>query len=186
MLTSLSTSLRSVSTSLILRGVLAVVVGVIAFGWPGITILALVILFAIYAFMDAVFKGMRAFGSATAGPVTGHLLLAAGVVAVVWLGPTALVLVLVTGIWASTGGLLEIFAAFQAGETAGTRALFIIAGLVPVAFGVVVFARPGLGAATLALLFGLYSFIYGISLITTGIDARRTGKTLHQVTSDAA
>ena len=191
MLTSLSTSLRSVSTSLILRGVLAVVVGVIAFGWPGITILALVILFAIYAFMDAVFKGMRAFGSATAGPVIGHLLLglvdlAAGVVAIVWPGPTALVLVLVIGIWASTGGLLEIFAAFQAGETAGTRALFIIAGLVSVAFGVVVFARPGLGAATLALLFGLYSFIYGISLITTGIDARRTGKTLHQVTSDAA
>ena len=105
-------------------------------------------------------------------------------VAIVWPGPTALVLVI--GIWAFIGGLLEIFAAFQAGETAGTRALFIIAGLVSVAFGVVVFARPGLGAATLALLFGLYSFIYGISLITMGIDARRTGKTLHQVTSDAA
>ena len=108
MFNSLSTSLKSVSTSLILRGVLAVVVGVIA------------------------------------------------------------------------------FAAFQAGETAGTRALFIIAGLVSVAFGVVVFARPGLGAATVALLFGLYSFICGISLIPTGIDARRTGKTLHQVTSEAA
>ena len=191
MLTSLSTSLRSVSTSLILRGVLAVVAGVIAFGWPGITILALVILFAIYAFTDAVFEGMRAFSSAIAGPVIGHLLLAlislaAGVVAIVWPGPTALVLVLAIGIWAFTGGLLEIFAAFQAGETAGTRALFIIAGLVSVAFGVVLSARPGLGAATLALLFGLYSFIYGISLITTGIDARRTGKTLHQVTSDAA
>src|SRR6266566_5957657 len=110
MLSSLSTWLRSVSTSLILRGVLAVVAGVIAFGWPGITILALVIVFAIYAFTDAVFEGMRAFGSATAGPVTGHLLLAAGVVAVVWPGPTALVLVV--GIWAFTGGLVEIFAAF--------------------------------------------------------------------------
>src|SRR6266700_1889748 len=178
MLSSLSTWLRSVSTSLILRGVLAVVAGVIAFGWPGITILALVIVFAIYAFTDAVFEGMRAFGSATAGPVTGHLLLslislAAGVVAIVWPGPTALVLVV--GIWAFTGGLVEISAAFRAGETAGTRALFIIAGLVPAAFGVVVFARPGLGAATVALLFGLYSFIYGISLIPTGIDARRTG-----------
>ena len=50
----------------------------------------------------------------------------------------------------------------------------------------VLFARPGLGAVTLALLFGLYSFIYGISLITIGIDARRTGKTLHPVTSKAA
>ena len=191
MFTSLSTWLRSVSTSLILRGALAVVVGVIAFGWPGITILALVILFAVYAFTDAGLEGVRAFSSGTAGPVIGHLLLglidlAAGVVAIVWPGPTALVLVLVVGIWAFIGGFAEIFAAFQAGETAGTRALFIIAGLVSVAFGVVLFARPGLGAVTLALLFGLYSFIYGISLITIGIDARRTGKTLHPVTSKAA
>jgi uncharacterized membrane protein HdeD (DUF308 family) len=191
MFTSLSASLRSVSTSLILRGVLAVVVGVIAFGWPGITILALVILFAIYAFTDAGLEGVRAFSSGTAGPVIGHLLLglidlAAGVVAIVWPGPTALVLVLVVGIWAFIGGFAEIFAAFQAGETAGTRALFIIAGLVSVAFGVVLFARPGLGAVTLALLFGLYSFIYGISLITMGVDARRTGKILHPVTSKAA
>ena len=81
---TLSTSLRSVSTSLILRGVLAVVVGVIAFGWPGITILALVILFAIYAFMDAVFEGMRAFSSATAGLVIGHLLLSLIGVAAGW------------------------------------------------------------------------------------------------------
>src|SRR5258708_23757530 len=191
MFPSLSIWLRCVSTSLSLRGALAVVVGVMAFGWPGITILAVVILFAVSAFTDAGLEGVRAFSSGTAGPVIGHLLLglidlAAGVVAIVWPGPTALVLVLVVGIWAFIGGFAEIFAAFQAGETAGIRALFIIAGLVSVAFGAVLFARPGLGAATPAPLFGLYSFIYGISLIPIGIDARRTGKTLHPVTSKAA
>jgi uncharacterized membrane protein HdeD (DUF308 family) len=57
------------------------------------------------------------------------------------------------------------------------RAMFILAGLVSVAFGVLLFARPGVGAVTLALLFGLYSMIYGFSQITAGVQARQLGKT---------
>ena len=72
-------------------------------------------------------------------------------------------LVLIVAIWAFIGGFLEIFAAFESGETAGTRALFIIGGLVSIAFGAVLFAHPGLGAITLALLFGLFSLIYAAS-----------------------
>ena len=182
---------KSTSTSLILLGILAVIVGVIAIAWPGVTILALVILFAVYAFMAAGLQAARAFSSRNAGPVFGHLLLglidlAAGVVALVWPGPTALVLVLVVGIWAFIGGCLEIFAAFGSGETAGTRALFILGGLVSIAFGVVIFARPNVGAVTLALLFGLFSLTYGFSQIVTGVQARRTGQTLHSVMKDAA
>ncbi len=155
------------------------------------TVFALVILFAVYAFIDAGLQAMRAFSSDSAGPVFGHLLLglvdvAAGVIALVWPGPTALVLVLVVGIWAFVGGIFEFFAGFQSGETAGTRALFIFGGLVSVAFGVVLFARPGVGAVTLALLFGLFSLVYGISQITLGSQLRKTGQTLHSVMQDAA
>ena len=122
---------KSTSTQLI---VLAVIVGIIAIAWPGVTVLALVILFAVYAFMDAGLQMARAFSSGSAGPVFGHLLL----------------------------------------------------GLVSIAFGVVLFARPGIGAVTLALLFGLFSLIYGISQIVTGAELRRTGQTLHSVLGDAA
>jgi len=78
--------------------VLAVIAGIIAIAWPGITVLALVIVFAIDAFIAAGLQAARAFGSRAAGPVFGHLLLgllglAAGVAALVWPGPTALVLV---------------------------------------------------------------------------------------------
>ncbi len=177
---------KSTSTSLILLGVLAIVVGIIALAWPGVTILALAILFAVYAFIDAGLQAMRAFSSRAAGPVLGHLLLAliavaAGVVAIVWPGPTALVLVLVVGIWAFAGGIAEIVAAFGAGASGGTRALFVLSGLVSVAFGVVLFARPGVGAVTLALLFGLFSLIYGISQIILGVQTRQSGKTLDSV-----
>ena len=107
---------KSTSTSLILRGVLAIVVGVIAIAWPGVTILALVILFAVYAFISAGLRAMQAFSSVTAGPIFGNLLLAlidlgAGVIAVVWPGVTALALVLIVAFWAFTGGFFEIFAA---------------------------------------------------------------------------
>jgi uncharacterized membrane protein HdeD (DUF308 family) len=61
------------------------------------------------------------------------------------------------------------------------RALFIIGGLVSILFGVLLFARPDVGAVTLALLFGLFALIYGVSQITMGIELRRTGKTLNSV-----
>ena len=91
-------------------------------------------------------------------------------------GPTALVLTLIVGIWAVVGGFFEIFSGFNAGETAGDRALYILTGLVLVAFGVVLFARPDVGAVTLALLFGLFSLIFGGSQIVRGIEVRRTGR----------
>jgi len=177
---------KSLSTSLIARGILAVITGIIALAWPSVTVLALVILFAVYAFMAAGLQAARAFSSRNAGPVFGHLLLglidlAAGVVALVWPGPTAYVLVIIVAAWALVGGFAEIFAAFQSGETAGTRAMFIIAGLVSVAFGIVLFARPNVGAVTLALLFGLYSMIYGFSQITAGIQARQLGKSVQSL-----
>jgi uncharacterized membrane protein HdeD (DUF308 family) len=136
--------------------------------------------------MAAGLQGARAFGSRRAGPVVGHLLLglidlAAGVVALVWPEPTAFVLVIVVAAWALVGGLAEIAAGFGSGETAGTRAMFILAGLVSVAFGVVLFARPGVGAVTLALLFGLYSMIYGFSQITAGVRAHQLGKTVQSL-----
>ncbi len=169
------------STTMILLGILAVVVGITAIAWPGVTILALVILFAIYAFLGAGLQASRAFRSRSAGPVLGHLLLGlvdvvAGLIALAWPVPTAFVLVIVVAAWAFVGGFAELFAVFQSGETAGTRTLFFVGGLVSVAFGVVLFARPGLGAVTLALLFGLYSLIYGFSQITMGVHLRQLGK----------
>ena len=128
--------LKSLSTSLIARGILALVVGIIALAWPSVTVLALVILFAVYAFIAAGLQAARAFSSRTAGPVIGHLLLgladlAAGVIALAWPGPTALVLVLIVGVWAIIAGLVEFSAAFASGEPAGTRACSSWAGWSP-------------------------------------------------------
>jgi len=131
--------------------------------------------------MDAGLQTVRAFSSRSAGPVFGHLLLGlidvvAGVIAIAWPAPTAFVLVIVVAAWALIGGFAEFFAGFRAGESAGTRALFIMSGLVSVAFGVLLFSRPGVGALTLALLFGLFALIYGISQINAGIHLHRLAR----------
>jgi uncharacterized membrane protein HdeD (DUF308 family) len=183
--------LKSLSTSLIVRGILAVAVGIVALAWPGVTVLALVIMFAVYAFIASGLELMRAFSSRTAGPVAGHLLLglldlAAGLIALVWPAPTALVLVLIVASWAVIAGLVEIGAAFRTGEAAGTRALFILGGLVSVAFGVVLFARPSIGAITLALLFGMFSLIYGTWTLVQGIELRHTRKALQSAVRETA
>jgi len=166
---------RPSTTTSILLGILSIIVGLMALAWPGITVLAIVLLFAIYAFSRSFVQAAHAFRSRSVGPVLGHLVLAlidvaAGLFAVAWPAPTALVLVLVLGIWAVTAGVFEFFAAFRRGEGAGTRAIFIIGGLVAVMFGLVILARPGIGALTLALLFGLFSLVYGAWQIAFGIE----------------
>ena len=175
--------MSSLSNSLLLRGLLALIVGVIAIAWPGVTVYALVLIFAVAAFVDAGFQAVTAFSSDDAGPVVGHLLLAlidvaAGVVALVWPGITAYVLTICIGLWAVVGGIWEFALAFATGETAGQRALFGLGGLVSIAFGVVLFARPGIGAVSLALLFGLFSLAYGIWSLVMSVTLRRSSGVL--------
>ncbi len=172
--------MSSFSNSLLWRGILALVVGIIAIAWPGVTVFALVIIFAIAAFSSGFVEAVAAFSSDGAGPVIGHLLLglidlAAGVAAVAWPGITAYVLTIFIGAWAVVGGIGEIAMAFAAGESGGQRALIGLGGLVSVAFGIVLFARPGIGAVSLALLFGLFSLAYGISMLAMSASVRDSG-----------
>lgn len=177
---------KQLSTSLILRGSLAIVVGALALAWPGVTVFALVVVFAVFAFMSAGLQALRAFDSRTAGPVAGHLLLGlvdicAGVLAVAWPAPTALVLVLVVASWAIVGGGFQTAAAFGTDEDAGTRAAHLLGGLTAIAFGIVLFARPVMGAFTLALLFGLFNLISGSWMLSRGIELRRARTKVHSV-----
>jgi uncharacterized membrane protein HdeD (DUF308 family) len=101
------------------------------------------------------------------------------VVALAWPGPIALVLVLIVASWAVIAGLIEASAASGASAPAGARALLILGGLVSVAFGVVLFAHPGVGAITLALLFGLFNLVYGARALMRGIELRRIQNAVH-------
>ena len=181
----------SLSTSLLWRGIFAVVVGVVSVAWPGVTVGAFVILFAVYAFLAAGTDAMRAFSSDRVGPVVGYLLLgllslAAGIAALAWPGITALALTVWVGAWALVTGLLEVALTFRQGQTAGERATWILGGLVSIALAVVLFIRPDIGAVSLATVFGLFSIVSGTSAVVLSIRARRAAGTVHRLVSPAA
>jgi uncharacterized membrane protein HdeD (DUF308 family) len=181
----------SVSRSLLLRGLLAIVVGVVSVAWPNITVGAIVILFAVYAFIAAVTDAMRAFSSDRAGPVAGYLLLAvlsvvAGIVALAWPGITALVLTVWVAAWAMVTGIVEVALTFRQGATAGERAMWILSGLVSIALAVVLFIRPDIGALSLATVFGLFAIVYGVSTVVLSTQARKVAGTVHRLVDSAA
>jgi uncharacterized membrane protein HdeD (DUF308 family) len=171
---------------LLWRGLVAIGIGIVSVAWPGITVGAFVILFAVYAFIAAVGDTARAFASDRAGPVAGWLLLAlvslaAGVAALAWPGITAVVLAVWIGIWALVTGIGEVAMAFATGETAAQRAMWSLGGLVSIALAIVLFLQPDIGAVSLAVVFGLFSIVYGINALVLSArahEARSAGRRL--------
>jgi uncharacterized membrane protein HdeD (DUF308 family) len=181
----------SISTSLLLRGLLAIGVGVVSVAWPNVTVGAFVILFAVYAFMLAVTDTMRAFSSNRAGPVFGYLLLAvlsvaAGVTALVWPNITALALTIWVAAWAIVTGIVEVGLTFRQDQTAGGRVLWALSGLVSIALGIVLFIRPDIGALSLATVFGLFSIVHGVSAVVLSFQARQLRSAAQRVIGSAA
>jgi len=66
------------------------------------------------------------------------------------------------------------------------RALLLLGGLVSVAFGVVLLARPDVGAYSLALIYGLFALCYGVTQITAGIQLRGAGRDIGSVVGNPA
>jgi uncharacterized membrane protein HdeD (DUF308 family) len=152
-----------------LRGLLAVILGLLAIVWPGLTIGIAVALFCVYCFVDAIFELSALFED---GKGAGERLLmvaiavidiAAGIVAIAYPNITAGALVVVIAIWAIVGGIAEIVAGASGnGESAGW---LVAGGVLSILAGIVLFAWPGIGAVTIALIFGFYLLGYGISLL---------------------
>lgn len=153
------------------RGLLAVVLGVVALVWPGLTIGVAVALFAIYCFADAISRFAGLFGSGETGGQRALGLLvavvdvAAGIVAIAYPGITAGALVIVIGIWAIVIGAAEIAAGLSTdGGVFGPGWLALIGVLSAIA-GLLLIVWPNIGAVTIAVVFGIYLLVYGVTLL---------------------
>lgn len=161
--------------ALLLRGIAAVAFGVLAFVWPGITLTALVFLWGAYALVDGVFSiaaGIKSHGESRRWwvlLVEGLLSVAAGVIAFVIPGITALVLLLLIAAWAIVTGAFEIVAAIQMRKYIRGEWLLIIAGIASVIFGVLLFINPAAGALAVIWLIGAYAIVFGILLIALSL-----------------
>lgn len=169
--------LASFRTTLIWRGVLAVLIGLVAVLWPGPTVSAFVILFAVHALLLAaadVRGALRA--DSTVGRVAHGLLAvvsgAAGVAALVWPGATAVVIAVLVAAWAVVTGLVELLLALRPHASAVERSVWMIAGLVSLALGVTLLGRPELGALALATAYGLFSLFQGVTAVVFAVRLR--------------
>jgi len=166
------------STLLIVRGIVGLVIGVIAFAWPGVTIAALVVIFGFYALIDGVtnlilgLTKTRTHARSWATALQGVVGIAAGVLTFMWPGVTALALVIFIGAWAIVTGIFEIAAAIRLRKVIRGEWLLALSGILSVIFGVLVFAFPGAGAVGIAWILGAYSAAAGIILIALGIRLR--------------
>jgi uncharacterized membrane protein HdeD (DUF308 family) len=163
---------------LLLRGIAAIVFGVLAFAWPGVTLLTLVILYGAFALVDGVLALAAAFGRrASAVPkwwliLTGMLGIGAGLVAFFWPGITAFVLVMFIGAWALVRGIFEIIAAIQLRKEIEGEWLLILAGLISVLFGLGVLIFPGAGALALVWVIAAYAIAIGVVMVMLALRLR--------------
>ena len=171
--------MSTTSRSLIGTGVFAVVIGLIAVIWPGLTIGAFVGIFALYATVTAVAEAATAFSRRRFGPVAGHLLLAvidvaAAVLALAWPGLTAQFLVYLVAAWAVVRGVTGTgFAFAMRGAPAGARTWVGLGGVIDVVLGLTLFAQPLAGAFALTWVFGMFALIAGAMAIAYGYQMRR-------------
>ena len=160
---------------IVLRGVFALLFGIFAFIWPGITLAALVLVWGAYAIADGVMALIAAFTMHEEGKpmasliVVGILGIAAGVVTFLWPGMTALVLLLFIASWAVLMGIFEIAAAIRLRKHIENEWLLALSGLVSIIFGVLLFVQPGAGALAVIWLIGSFAIFFGILLIALGI-----------------
>lgn len=172
----------------VLRGVFALLFGVIAFVWPGLTILALTYVFGFYALLDGIFALVAAWNFRSSNRVwvlilEGLLSLAAGVIAFVSPGTTVLVLLMVIAAWAILTGILEIVAAIRLRREIENEVWLGLAGLASIIFGALLVVWPGTGLVTISWLIGFYAIAFGISMLILGFRLQGLNKSIKQHTA---
>jgi uncharacterized membrane protein HdeD (DUF308 family) len=164
---------------LALRGSAAIIFGIAAWVWPGLTVTVIIILFGAYALVDGI---AAIIASATvAGKGTERWLplllvgiagIAFGLVTLVWPGLTALAVLYLIGAWAIVTGVFQIIAAIQLRRQIAGEWLMALGGLGAIVFGILVELFPGHGAIALVWTIGVFAILYGIVLIALGFRLR--------------
>jgi len=162
----------------IARGVLAVVLGVLVFAWPAITIAALIIVFGVYIFVDGIFLIIKAIGGWKSRDdrwlllLEGLLGIGIGVITFFAPGVTAISLLFFIAAWSLTTGILEIVGAIRLRKEIQGEVWWILSGIASVLFAVLLMIFPGAGILTLTWLLGIYAIVFGVLLIALGIRVR--------------
>lgn len=164
--------------ALALRGLFAIIFGLIALLMPGLTLVALVYLFGAYSLVDGVFGVAAAVRAAESHnrwgwlSVEGIAGILTGIIAFVLPGITAIVLLYLIAAWALVTGVLELMAAFRLRGHIANEWLLLLSGAASVIFGVLLILQPGAGALALLWLIGIYAILFGVLVLALAFRLR--------------
>jgi len=164
--------------ALVLRGVVAIAFGVLAFLWPGVTLEVLILFFGAYMLVDGVFGVIAAIGGRSHAQHWGLLLIegiagiAIGVLTFVAPVVTGIALLMFIAAWALVTGVLEIVAAIRLRREIEGELWLGLAGLLSIAFAVMLVVFPLAGALSIVWLLALYAITFGVVLVVLGFRVR--------------
>jgi uncharacterized membrane protein HdeD (DUF308 family) len=170
--------------ALALRGLVAILFGLIAFLSPGFTLVWLVLLFGAYALVDGIFAIIAGIRAAERHErwwplaLEGLASIVVGVITFLMPAATAFVLLYFVSVWAILTGVLRIAAAIRLRRDIQGEWLLIVNGALSVLLGVLIIAKPGAGLVTLVWMLGAYATVFGIVLVGLGFQLRGHGHRL--------
>jgi uncharacterized membrane protein HdeD (DUF308 family) len=164
--------------AVLLRGIVAIAFGVLAFAWPGVTVATLVVMFGLYALVDGVFSLLTAIGGRRHREdrwllaLEGIIGIWAGVVTLRAPEVTAVVLVFFISIWAMATGFLRIAAAIRLRKEISGEVWLALSGVLAVLFALMLIMRPVVGVLGLVWLIAGYALVLGVFEIMLGVELR--------------
>jgi len=177
---------------MLLRGLAAIGFGILVISKPQISLQVLVYLFGVYVLVEGILgvavaiQGRGAIDSWGVLLLWGLLGVAVGVISFLKPDLTALALLFYIALWAIATGVLEIAAAIRLREVINNEWLLILAGIVSVAFGVWLIARPEAGALAVLLAIGIYAILFGVLVVLFAFKIRSYASKVTNFVSKAA
>ena len=175
------------------RGIAAILFGIMAVVWPAPTLAVLVLLFGAYALVDgvallvALARGdvlARYHKWATA--LMGVLGIVVSIVTLAWPGITALTLLYLVAFWAIGTGILQIVAAIEFRREIDGEWFLVLGGVISTVFGSVLVAFPGAGLLSLVWLVGFWAELFGFSSLGIAYRLHGIDRVLNKVKLHAA
>lgn len=163
----------------LLRGIFALILGVLAIIWPGATFTTLIVFLGGYLFVAGLFALIGAIAARKTTENWGIFLLS-GLIGII-LGfltlynpfATGAALVFLVGFWAMLAGIFEIIIAIRLRALITGEGWYIAGGTISILFGILLLSNPEAAALTLTWLFGFYAVISGIMLISLSLRLKR-------------
>jgi uncharacterized membrane protein HdeD (DUF308 family) len=160
----------------LLRGIAAIVFGILAITWPDLAVGVFVAFFGAYALVDGAFAIVAAFQGEDQDRwwhvAQGALGILVGIVAWVYPDLTALSLLYFIGAWALVTGVMEIVAAVRLRKQITNEFWLILGGVLSVLFGILCILTPRNSALALATVIGIYAVIFGAILVAFSLRLR--------------